>query len=123
MATIKVVAGDLDLGAWQFSDLFGTATISRASTTAHMWKGENYSFKHDVERVELVNEENVKKLGGTVAWGAAGAILLGPLGAIGGMLLGGNKKETAFVCFLKDGKKFMATTDGGTWRKILAATF
>jgi hypothetical protein len=123
MSTIKVMAGDLDTGTWQFVGMFGAATMTRASTAAHMWKGESYSFKTDVERVELVNEESVKKLGGTAAWGIAGAALLGPLGAIGGMLIGGNKKETAFICLLKDGRKFMATTDGDTWRTIFAATF
>jgi len=51
------------------------------------------------------------------------AVLLGPLGAIGGILVGGNKKEAAFSCYMKDGKKFMATTDGKTWKKIMAARF
>lgn len=121
--SIKVEAGDLDKGTWQFVGMFGAATMTRASTTKHMWKGETYSFARDVESVELLDEEKVKKLAGTAIWGVAGAALLGPLGAIGGMLLGGNKKEVAFVCYLKDGQKFMATSDGATWKKIMAATF
>lgn len=120
---IKVEAGDLDKGVWQFVGMFGTAVMTRASTTKHLWKGETYNFVTEVESVELLDEEKVKKLAGTAGWALAGAALLGPLGAIGGMLLGGNKKEVAFVCYMKDGRKFMATTDGGTWKKIMAATF
>ena len=121
--SIKVEAGDLDKGSWQFVGKFGVATMTKASTTKNMWKGKSYRFKTDVASVELVDEEKVKKLAGTAGWGLAGAALLGPLGAIGGMLIGGNKREIAFICYLKDGRKFMATTDGDTWKKILAATF
>ena len=52
-----------------------------------------------------------------------GLVALGPLGAIGGMLLGGNKKEVSFTAELDDGRKFMAVTDSKTWRKIAAALF
>lgn len=121
--SIKIEAGDLDTGTWNFTSIFGSAIMTRPSTKLHPWKGEAYDFKTEVESVDLLDEEKVKKLAGTAGWGLAGAALLGPLGAIGGMLLGGNKKSVAFVCHLKDGRKFMATTDGGTWKKILAATF
>ena len=123
MATVKVEAGDLDKGSWQFSGLFGAAIMTRASTKDHPWKGETINLEIDLESVEMLDEEKVKKLLGTAGWGVAGAVLLGPLGAIGGILLGGNKKEVAFAAYLKDGRKFMATTDGGTWKKLMAITF
>ncbi len=65
----------------------------------------------------------VKKLAGTAGWGFVGLVALGPLGAIGGMLLGGNKKEVSFTAELDDGRKFMAVTGSKTWRKIAAALF
>ncbi len=123
MSTIKVVAGDLDKGTWQFVGLFGTCSMTRASTTKSVWKGETYNLKTDIDSLEQLTEERVKEIAGTAAWGVAGAILLGPLGAIGGMLIGGNKTEVAFTCALKDGQKFMAITDSKTWQKILAARF
>ncbi|MDR0701313.1 MAG: hypothetical protein LBF61_02720 [Azoarcus sp.] len=123
MSTIKVLAGDLDKGSWQFSGMFGVCIMTRASTTKSLWKGETYDFKTDVESIDQLTEEKAKKLAGTAAWGAAGAILFGPLGAIGGLLLGGNKTEIAFICHLKDGQKFMAITDSKTWLKIMAARF
>ena len=123
MAKIKIHAGDLDHGSWDFNGMFGSAIMTRASTKAHMWKGETYNFGTDIERVEALDEEKVKKLAGTAGWGLAGAALLGPLGAIGGILLGGNKKEVVFSCYFKDGRKFMATTDSKTFTKISAALF
>lgn len=123
MAKIKVVAGDLDKGSWQFTGMFGTAIMLRTSTTNNLWGGEKINLLEDVESIEQLNEEKVKKLAGTAGWGIAGGVLLGPVGAIGGILLGGNKKEVAFACHLKDGRKFMATTDGKTWQKIAAARF
>ena len=123
MATVKVEAGDLDKGVWQYSGMFGTSILTRASTKDHPWKGETINLGLELERTELLDEEKVKKLAGTAGWGVAGAVLLGPIGAIGGMLLGGNKKEVAFAAYLKDGRKFMATTDGGTWKKLMAITF
>ena len=123
MATVKVEAGDIDKGVWQYSGMFGTSILTRASTKDHPWKGETINLGLELERTELLDEEKVKKLAGTAGWDVAGAVLLGPIGAIGGMLLGGNKKEVAFAAYLKDGRKFMATTDGGTWKKLMAITF
>lgn len=123
MASIKVEAGDLDKGSWQFTSLLGACLMTKPSTAAHPWKGETVNFAAELERVELLDEEKVKKLAGTAGWGVAGAVLLGPLGAIGGILLGGNKKEVAFAAYLKDGRKFMGVTDGGTWKKLMAVVF
>lgn len=123
MATIKVLAGDLDHGDWGFAGLFGQALMTKPSTQANIWKGETIDLKLNAENIEALDEEKVKKLAGTAGWGLAGAVLLGPLGAIGGMLLGGNKKQVTFACYLSDGRKFMATTDSKTWTKIMAAKF
>ncbi|MEX5365684.1 hypothetical protein WCE00_01725 [Acinetobacter haemolyticus] len=119
MSKIKVVAGDLEQGDWSFSAMFGNPIMINTMK----WKGETINIKTGFDNVEQLDEEKVKKLAGTAGWGLAGAVLLGPLGAIGGMLLGGNKKEVTFACYLKDGRKFMATTDSKTWTQIVAAKF
>lgn len=120
---IKVVAGDLDHGKWDLHGFSGTALMKRGSTAKHLWGGEEYRFgkDKDITSVDLLDEEKVKKLAGTAGWGLAGAALFGPLGAIGGILLGGNKKEIAFAAYLEDGRKFMGTTDGKGWKRIIAA--
>ena len=122
MAKVKVVAGDIENGAWNFADVFGACAIVKTKK-GHMFKTESIDFIKDVKSVELVDEENVSKLSSIAGFGAAGALLLGPLGAIGGMLLGSSRKEVAFVAYLQSGTKFMATTDGKTWKKIMAAKF
>lgn len=76
-----------------------------------------------LESVEIATEDNVKKVGGTVGWGVAGGVLLGPLGLVGGLVLGGRKKEVTFVARFKDGKKLLATTDRKTFKKLQALAF
>lgn len=115
MSKINVIGGNLKNKKWEFTSVFGQCTMQ--------YDLETINLKKDLDRVELLNEDKVKKLAGTAGWGIAGAVLLGPLGAIGGMLIGGNKKQIAFAGYLKNGRKFMATTDGKTWEKLMALTF
>ncbi len=77
----------------------------------------------EIEELETASEENVKRIRGTVGWGVAGAALLGPVGLLAGLLLGGKGKEVVIVCKLKDGRKFLAVVDLGTYQKIQAAMF
>ena len=73
--------------------------------------------------IEVATEESVKRAGGTVGWGLAGAALLGPVGLLAGLLAGGRGKDVTFIAQLKDGRRLMATTDAGTYKKLAAATF
>ena len=93
------------------------------SAEVHWWRGtKKIEYKlEDVEELTEATEENVKRIGGTVGWGAAGAVLLGPVDLLAGLLLGGRDKEVTFVCKFKDGKKFVGTTDVKTWKIILAS--
>ena len=117
MSTIQVLAADFLKGDGHFK--FNQFSLR---TAAHSFMGENIAAK-ELETIEIANEESVKKIGGTVGWGAAGALLLGPVGLLAGILLGGRKKEVTFVAKFKDGRKLMATTDSGTYTKIQAALF
>ena len=76
----------------------------------------------ELEVVEIVTEESVKKIAGAVAWGLVGTALLGPLGLFGGLLLGGKSKEITFVARLRDGRSFLATTDPPTYKLFLKAS-
>lgn len=137
MAKVKVHAGDFKKKA-ESSFLFGQFSLYLSNQEAiekAKEKGKGifgqafaanmpvtYSAK-DIEEIDLASEESVKKIGGTVGWGVAGAVVLGPAGMLAGLLLGGKKKEVTFVCRFKDGKKLLATVDSKTWKKIQAATF
>ena len=117
MATIKVLAGDFIEGTGQLS--WGSLILK---TKEHNFLGETISLT-ELDTVDIATEENVKKIGGTVGWGVAGAVILGPVGLLAGLLLGGKNKEVTFVAKFKDGRKLMATADSKTFTKLQAAVF
>jgi hypothetical protein len=117
VAKIKVHAGDFLEGDGQYG--FGSLTLR---TKEHSFIGETIPVT-ELETVEIATEESVKKIGGTIGWGAAGAVILGPVGLLAGLLLGGKKKEVTFVARFKDGRKLLATTDSKTFTKLQAAVF
>ena len=118
MAKIKILSGDYK-GRGDF--LWGTFSMPWMPGDGFT-TGKSYS-KSDIESVEVASEDSVKRLGGTVGWGVAGAAVLGPVGLLAGVLLGGKGKEVTFVAKFKDGKKILATADSDTYKKILAAVF
>ena len=77
----------------------------------------------EVESIEMASEENTKKLAGSIGLGVAGAVLLGPVGLLAGVLAGGNKKTVTFICTFKDGRKFMGTTSTKIYTQIQASCF
>src|SRR3546814_10870207 len=54
--------------------------------------------KYSIADLEPASEESVKRIGGTLGWGAAGALVLGPVGLLAGLLAGGRGTEVTFVC-------------------------
>lgn len=117
MARITILGGDFLKGRSAYG--FGTLVLR---TEAHPISGETIPLS-ELESIEVASEESVKKIGGTIGWGAAGALVLGPVGLLAGLLLGGKKKEVTFVAKLKDGRKFLATADSGIFTKLKAAVF
>jgi len=78
--------------------------------------------KASVESVELVTEENKKRIFSALGWGALG-LLLGPVGGIAGLVFGGRTKEICFALYLKDGRKYLITSDPQTYQSIKALCF
>jgi hypothetical protein len=118
MSKIEMIAGDFGKGIYELpNDKYGMIELRKEYSLTKI------DLTILIERVELHTEESVKKLLGTAGWGVAGALLLGPLGAIGGMLIGGREKKVCFATYLKDGRKFMATTDSKTYQRIAAKVF
>ena len=117
MAKVKIHAGDFLSVDGSF--MMGVLTLK---TEKNKFAGESI-MTTELETVELASEENVKRIGGTVGWGIAGGVVLGPVGLLAGLLLGGKKKEVTFVAKFKDGRKLLATTDNKTFTKLQAATF
>lgn len=74
----------------------------------------------DLITLEVADEDNVKKIGGSMGWGVVGGVLAGPVGILAGALLGGNKKETTFVAELSDGRQFIGTVDSKSFMQVHA---
>ena len=136
MNTVKIIAGDLQIGKYTFPDAFGRPVMAntgyfRTGIMVKIFKGsfisplfgEAVDFRSDVEKVEVVDEQQVIKFFTSFGKGLAGGLVFGAIGAAAGVLSGGNKREITFVCDLKDGKIFMAITDGNTFNKIRATLF
>lgn len=118
MAQIKIHAGDFQVGDGS-SFSFGSFALRKPGS----WFGTEVITSADIEEVAVATEDSVKRIGGTLGWGAAGAAILGPVGLLAGLLLGGRGKNVTFAVRLKDGRKFQATTDAKTFTKIQAANF
>jgi hypothetical protein len=117
MANLEVHAGDFLTGPADTSfGVFGLRTRERS------FLGERILYS-ELAEVSVATEESVKRIGGTVGWGVAGAVILGPVGLLAGLLLGGRKKDVTFVAKFKDGRRILATTDSKTFIKIQAAVF
>lgn len=115
MRKVKVHAGDFPSITMEFN----------GKSFSFYEKGWTNTFlpAKEIESLEIATEDKVKKIGGTLTGGLVGGVLLGPLGLVGGALLGGNKKEITFIAIFKDGKKMLATTDSKTFTQIQAASF
>jgi len=75
----------------------------------------------DVQSVEVASEEAVKRLGGAAGWGLTGAVLLGPLGLLAGLIVGGKGKDVTFIVKFNDGKKALCTANNKIYTKMQAA--
>jgi hypothetical protein len=117
MTKITVHAGDFTKGDGSY--LFGKLILRNKS---HCLLGEKIPAKQ-LKHVTAATEETVKKFAGTVGWGAVGAIALGPVGLLAGLLLGGKSKEVTFIAELEDGRKLLATTDNKTFIDLQAEAF
>lgn len=115
---LEVLAGDLGEGRWEFG-----SSSWKLTKIGFLQAREEFDLQSSLERVELHTEDSAKRLSGTLGWGAAGLVALGPIGAVAGVIVGGKGKKVLFTGYLKGGHKFLARTDGKTWERLLTLTF
>ena len=118
MSKLTILAGDFCVG--KESRVFGsTFTIRKAG----FWPRFETVPMSDLDTVDVASEESVKRLGGTIGWGVAGAVLLGPIGLLAGLLVGGQRKNVTFVARFQDGRRMLGTIDAKAYTNMLAAVF
>lgn len=114
MAKIIVLAGDFPQRDGEYNQ--GTITLKTASNPR---VGSNFLVS-EFKDLKVENVDSNKNIKSAIGLGLAGAILLGPVGAVAGYLLAGRETEVTFVATLKGGKKLLAATDSDTYRDISA---
>jgi hypothetical protein len=105
---VKVIGGDVPEGEWEYK-------------MGILWGAfEQIDMSSQLKSVIPQTEESVKKLPEMVGWGLAGAVILGPLGAVAGAMMGGNRKQMCALIELHDDRKFIATMDSKIYQELLA---
>jgi hypothetical protein len=106
--TVKVLAGDITAGDWEFN-------------TGTLWSAfDQVELAGHIKKIDLQTEESIKEISATLGWGLAGGLVFGPAGLLAGLMFGGNKKEVCILCELKDGRRFLAVMGNKTYQQMLA---
>jgi|Hof3ISUMetaT_16_FD_contig_71_189750_length_909_multi_24_in_0_out_0_1 hypothetical protein len=112
MASITVLAGDFLQGDGDYRD--GVFTLR---TSLHPWPGITLPLSK-FKSLEVANEDSINNVREAIGFGVAGAMLLGPIGAVAGFMLAGKDTEVTFLLTLKDGRKLLIAADSGTFDQI-----
>lgn len=110
MANIEVLSGDFLQGAGEYRH--GTFRLKTVLNSAGV-EIKASAFKS----LEIATESPIANKD-AFGYGIAGAMLLGPVGAIAGYLMAGTENEVTFIGTLKDGRQLMAATDSSTYKDI-----
>lgn len=102
--SIEIIGGDLSMGRWD-------VVAGADPVLARGLFGEKVHLHRQISDLQVLTEERKKKLMGMAGWGFVGALALGPVGALAGMILGGNRKQILVACTLADGRRFVGLTD------------
>lgn len=115
MAKIKILAGDFLEGSAELEP--GFITIQ---TAVYPWPGLKITTCEILE-VTVVNESSYRDVSSAVGLGLAGALALGPIGAVAGVILADDEIELTFSMQLRDGRSLLCATDKRTYLDIEAA--
>lgn len=108
---MHVVAGDWRDGPIVYKKSYGGMGSPIAFVMPKGWFGETVPIS-DMIKIEPITEENRTSVLGKVAWGAAGSLLLGPVGLLAGVLGGGNSKQQLALLTFRDNRSAMVKLTG-----------
>lgn len=69
----------------------------------------------EIDYTIVAGSNSQKSMGSSIARGAVGGALLGPVGLIGGAASGKNKTTTTFTIVYKNGKRKVETVDNNSF--------
>lgn len=112
MQPIEIIKGDFGKGK-------GFVKDSSLFVPSKKNKGQNEEIKFkEIKKVEIEKMQTKPNLGKSAALAGVGGIALGPLGLVGGALLGGSKVIVTLQIETKKGKKITARADLKTAQKV-----
>ena len=99
---------DILAGDWsgKYASISGLTKPPQITLFHGLIKHDVISFT-EIDQFDVITEENKKSIAGTLGWGAVGAIALGPLGLLAGVLGGGNKQVRVIAITFNDGRKVL----------------
>jgi len=110
----RIVAGDFNQWTVIAFGLFKGATIGTF---------KKINLTKELNKIEIITDENKKSIISATGWGILGGITFGPLGALTGLVFGGRQKEHHVACYLNDGRKFLAIVDSEALLRLKALCF
>ena len=123
---IKILAGDFknssENGARASFTLGQFMLPDPDAGFAWLPKYVNYDMSR-IRQLDELSEDNKVSVLGAAGWGTIGALALGPVGLLGGLVLAGRGKAVVFAVTFDDGKRALIEADQRTWKKILTSRF
>lgn len=119
---MKVLAGD-----WKADSPIAIKKSFLGRPVALLMPKGTFSFEtlqlRDVASLDIVTEDNKASIAGKLGWGAAGLVVLGPLGLLAGVLGGGNKRDRIMAISTRDGRKALIKGHVKEAEMLMAAAF
>jgi hypothetical protein len=113
---MKVLSGDWPAG----SNAFCQGKLLHIHKSAFK---KDKMFLVEIVSAQTVSKENDGTVGKSLGWGAAGALLLGPVGAIIGGVAASRSQDQVVAVIFKDGRKVLLHGKPKEFRAITAAGF
>ena len=112
---MELVKGCLPSGSEIDESMFGTVTLT---ISEGLFKSRKIKLNDHLVAAEHVTEENKHSLLSKAGWGTLGGLVLGPVGALAGIVFAGNSKEICCACKLDTGEQFLVTCDVDEYKKL-----
>ena len=93
MSHFKIMGGDLPKTTALIT-VFGALQLS-APRPGFTLRTDTYDLKNNIALIEQITEDNKNKVLSKAGWSTLGAIALGPVGLLAGLLMGG---RTKYIC-------------------------
>ncbi|EHP1404557.1 hypothetical protein NZT47_001706, partial [Campylobacter jejuni] len=117
MAKLKILAG-----AYAENEYVYIKNRDEMSNLKKIIDKEKF-YISNIASMEVANQDNCKKAGGTIASAVVGGILFGGVGAVVGGMAGGNKQITTVILTYKNGSQSLAQVDSDMYQILQIMLF